>query len=189
MGFKQSFMLSSLCGACFLPAGDKIWWASGWASERWAADSSGEAEEADAKEESRVRLPDPPGEDGTAASGAPGPSMIVIVKLCEHRFVCVWETSLGWRDLTSLFQRWMKSVIICISTKNLSIHHFLSECLQRIRDLEDKTEIQRRQIKDLEEKVGHVLCLSVVSISCSHFKSVNVFVNYMKLMMEWYQVY
>lgn len=25
---------------------------------------------------------------------------------------------------------------------------------QRIRDLEDKTEIQRRQIKDLEEKVG-----------------------------------
>lgn len=31
-----------------------------------------------------------------------------------------------------------------------------SEYLQRIRDLEDKTEIQRRQIKDLEEKVGHV---------------------------------
>lgn len=29
------------------------------------------------------------------------------------------------------------------------------EHLQRIRDLEDKTEIQRRQIKDLEEKVGH----------------------------------
>lgn len=27
-------------------------------------------------------------------------------------------------------------------------------CVQRIRDLEDKTEIQRRQIKDLEEKVG-----------------------------------
>lgn len=32
--------------------------------------------------------------------------------------------------------------------------------MQRIRDLEDKTEIQRRQIKDLEEKVRRVKCLS-----------------------------
>lgn len=32
--------------------------------------------------------------------------------------------------------------------------HTLFLFLQRIRDLEDKTEIQRRQIKDLEEKVG-----------------------------------
>uniref|UniRef100_A0A3Q3SWX7 Janus kinase and microtubule interacting protein 2 n=1 Tax=Mastacembelus armatus TaxID=205130 RepID=A0A3Q3SWX7_9TELE len=37
----------------------------------------------------------------------------------------------------------------------------LHQAHQRIRDLEDKTEIQRRQIKDLEEKVGHALCLSV----------------------------
>lgn len=35
-------------------------------------------------------------------------------------------------------------------------YSFLSEYLQRIRDLEDKTEIQRRQIKDLEEKVAYV---------------------------------
>lgn len=33
---------------------------------------------------------------------------------------------------------------------------YVSTYLQRIRDLEDKTEIQRRQIKDLEEKVGNV---------------------------------
>lgn len=55
-----------------LPSGDKIWRTSGWAAEGWAADGGGEAEEADAEEESRVRLPDPPGEDGTAAPGSPG---------------------------------------------------------------------------------------------------------------------
>ena len=48
----------------------------------------------------------------------------------------------------------------CLSwRKHISIY-FLSEYLQRIRDLEDKTEIQRRQIKDLEEKVRRVKCLS-----------------------------
>lgn len=42
----------------------------------------------------------------------------------------------------------------CLSSEKHIVHRFLSEYLQRIRDLEDKTEIQRRQIKDLEEKVG-----------------------------------
>lgn len=54
-----------------------------------------------------------------------------------------------------------------------SLLFFFSEYLQRIRDLEDKTEIQRRQIKDLEEKVGHVLCLSVKKKKkkqCIHYR-------------------
>lgn len=42
---------------------------------------------------------------------------------------------------------WQKRVAL---TRNF---FFCSTKLQRIRDLEDKTEIQRRQIKDLEEKV------------------------------------
>uniref|UniRef100_A0A674MMJ3 Janus kinase and microtubule interacting protein 2 n=1 Tax=Takifugu rubripes TaxID=31033 RepID=A0A674MMJ3_TAKRU len=55
----------------------------------------------------------------------------------------------------------------------------LHQAHQRIRDLEDKTEIQRRQIKDLEEKVGVLVHLffiphhfnSSYSISChrNHF--------------------
>lgn len=45
---------------------------------------------------------------------------------------------------------------ICLTADKHIPYLFLSEYLQRIRDLEDKTEIQRRQIKDLEEKVGHV---------------------------------
>lgn len=54
--------------------GDKLRRASGRAPEGRAADGRGEAEEADAEEEPRVRLPDPPGEDGAAAPGAPGTS-------------------------------------------------------------------------------------------------------------------
>lgn len=54
------------------PPGDKVRRASGRAAEGRAADGRGEAQEADAEEESRVRLPDPPGEDGAAAPGAPG---------------------------------------------------------------------------------------------------------------------
>lgn len=37
-----------------------------------------------------------------------------------------------------------------------SVDAFFSD-FQRIRDLEDKTDIQKRQIKDLEEKVGSVM--------------------------------
>ncbi len=50
----------------------------------------------------------------------------------------------------------MAVVSDCLCAKKHISSHFLSEYLQRIRDLEDKTEIQRRQIKDLEEKVSHV---------------------------------
>lgn len=64
--------------ACLVPPGDKIRRASGWASEGRVANRSGKAEEADVEKEQRVRLPDPPGEDGTAAPGAPGPS------ICTH---------------------------------------------------------------------------------------------------------
>lgn len=39
-----------------------------------------------------------------------------------------------------------------------SLDAFFSD-FQRIRDLEDKTDIQKRQIKDLEEKVGSVMLL------------------------------
>lgn len=42
--------------------------------------------------------------------------------------------------------------------KLLNLVAFFSN-FQRIRDLEDKTDIQKRQIKDLEEKVGFVLFL------------------------------
>lgn len=104
------------------PSGDKIWRTSGWAAEGWAADGGGEAEEADAEEESRVRLPDPPGEDGTAAPGSPG-------NPCKMHPAAHSASLYGKKHTLFLF-------------------------LQRIRDLEDKTEIQRRQIKDLEEKVG-----------------------------------
>lgn len=50
-----------------------------------------------------------------------------------------------------------KHDVICLSMFLLTVSSL--NILQRIRDLEDKTEIQRRQIKDLEEKVGHVDCL------------------------------
>lgn len=59
-------------GNAFFPSGDKIWWTSGWDAEGWAPLIGGEAEEADVEEESRVWLPDPPGEDGTASPGPPG---------------------------------------------------------------------------------------------------------------------
>jgi len=39
-----------------------------------------------------------------------------------------------------------------------SLDAFFSN-FQRIRDLEDKTDIQKRQIKDLEEKVGSIMLL------------------------------
>lgn len=68
----KSIMVSTVPDARFAPAGDKVRRASGRASEGRAADSGGEAEEADAEEKSRVRLPDPPGEDGAAAPGTPG---------------------------------------------------------------------------------------------------------------------
>lgn len=65
-----------MCGQLFFPPpGDKVWRASERAAEGRAAVGGGEAEEADAEEESRVRLPDSPGEDGAAAPGASGRSL------------------------------------------------------------------------------------------------------------------
>lgn len=78
--FFNSITASTFSDSCLLPPGDKVRRASGWASEGRAADGGGEAEEADAEEEPRVRLPDPPGEDGTAAPGAPGTSTSVPMK-------------------------------------------------------------------------------------------------------------
>lgn len=67
--------------------GDQIWRAFGWAAEGRAAHGGGETEKADAEEESRVRLPDPAGEDGAAAPGAPG--------------TCRWRSrGLSWGQLT-----------------------------------------------------------------------------------------
>lgn len=160
-------MVSTVSDACLLPPGDKVRRASGWASEGRAADGSGEAEEADAEEESRVRLPDPPGEDGTAAPGAPGPIMsvpVVDVCVCVCLIIELYVWNLTWLEridpspskLVSKAFAWAA----CLH-RDTFLTIFLSEHLQRIRDLEDKTEIQRRQIKDLEEKVGHVWCLTV----------------------------
>lgn len=171
--------------SCLVPPGDKIWRASGWASEGRAADRSGKAKEADVEKEQRVWLPDPPGEDGAAAPGAPGPSIcthentagVHILKLfsTKHKSIswllqcafyacrCVDHRCAHSRCESVLITDACMSVITgngfacehlpCLSAEE----HILlfSEHLQRIRDLEDKTEIQRRQIKDLEEKVGH----------------------------------
>lgn len=46
-----------------------------------------------------------------------------------------------------------------------SVDAFFS-AFQRIRDLEDKTDIQKRQIKDLEEKVGSVMLLKHTDELC-----------------------
>lgn len=82
-------MVSTLSDAYFLPPGDKVRWASGWTSEGRAADGSGETEEADAEEEPRVRLPDPPGEDGAAAPGSPGLSMSAPVRVVCYNRACL----------------------------------------------------------------------------------------------------
>lgn len=60
------------------------------------------------------------------------------------------------RELTLYLQSIVNGIRFNLPLCRETLHRFLSEYLQRIRDLEDKTEIQRRQIKDLEEKVGHV---------------------------------
>lgn len=73
----------------FFSPGDKVRRASGWASEGRAADGGGEAEEADAEEESRVRLPDPPGEDGTSAPGPSGLLLSVNVAADDTIELCV----------------------------------------------------------------------------------------------------
>lgn len=68
----KDIMLSAAFDTCLLRPGDQVRRAPGRASEGRAAHGRGEAEEADAEEEPRVRLPDPPGEDGAAAPGPPG---------------------------------------------------------------------------------------------------------------------
>ena len=55
-------------------------------------------------------------------------------------------------------KRVLKHSVAFSQAKLLSLVPFFSN-FQRIRDLEDKTDIQKRQIKDLEEKVGFVLLL------------------------------
>ncbi|XP_053334370.1 janus kinase and microtubule-interacting protein 2 isoform X1 [Clarias gariepinus] len=52
----------------------------------------------------------------------------------------------------------------------------LHQAHQRIRDLEDKTDIQRRQIKDLEEKATKNSCVKLQSSSCdSRTVQLNIF--------------
>lgn len=59
----------------------------------------------------------------------------------------------------------------------ISVDAFFSD-FQRIRDLEDKTDIQKRQIKDLEEKVGSVTLLKHTDELCFE-SSAPVLLNYM----------
>lgn len=59
----------------------------------------------------------------------------------------------------------------------ISVDAFFSD-FQRIRDLEDKTDIQKRQIKDLEEKVGSVTLVKHTDELCFE-SSAPVLLNYM----------
>lgn len=52
--------------------------------------------------------------------------------------------------------QWFQLSLTCLQ-QLINNLWFMFLSMQRIRDLEDKTDIQRRQIKDLEEKVRHII--------------------------------